>query len=46
MKDLDVEYVAVVDRDFIEIDEIIPTNTIILIVARFGTTRLLDNVWL
>lgn len=46
MKDLNVEYVAVVDRDFIEIDEIIPTNTIILIVARFGTTRLLDNVWL
>lgn len=46
MSTLDVEYVAIVDREFNEIDTIEPKNTIILVVARFGTTRLLDNIWL
>ena len=43
---LDVEYVAIVNRDFDEIDEVLINNTIILVVARFGNTRLLDNIWL
>ena len=46
MSSLDVEYVAIVNREFNEISTIEPKNTIILIVARFGTTRLLDNIWL
>lgn len=46
METLDVEYVAIVDREFNEIDTIQIDNTIILIVARFGNTRLLDNLWL
>lgn len=46
MKTLDVEYVAIVDRNFNEIKEVELKNTIILIVARFGNTRLLDNIWL
>ena len=46
MKDLDIEYVAIVDREFNEIDTIEIKNTIILIVVRFGKTRLLDNIWL
>ncbi len=46
MRTLDVEYVAIVDRDFNEIKEIELKNTIILIVAKFGNTRLLDNIWL
>ena len=46
MKDLDIEYVAIVDREFNEINTIELKNTIILIVARFGNTRLLDNLWL
>jgi len=46
LKDLDIEYVAVVDREFNEIDTIEIKNTIILIVVRFGKTRLLDNIWL
>ena len=46
MSTLDVEYVAIVDREFNEIETIEPKNTIILVVARFGTTRLLDNIWL
>ena len=46
MQTLEVEYVAIVDREFNEIENIEPKNTIILVVARFGTTRLLDNIWL
>jgi pantoate--beta-alanine ligase len=46
MNTLDVEYVAVVDREFNELEIIEPKNTIILVVARFGNTRLLDNIWL
>lgn len=46
MHSLDIEYVAIVDKEFNELKIIEPTNTIILIVARFGNTRLLDNIWL
>lgn len=43
---LDVEYVKVVNHKFDEIDIIEPTNTIILVVVRFGNIRLLDNIWM
>ncbi len=46
MEKLDVEYVAIVDREFNEIKTIQRGNSIILVVARFGNTRLLDNIWL
>ena len=46
MNTLDVEYVAFVDKEFNHIDEIEIGNTIILVVARFDKTRLLDNIWL
>ena len=46
MKTLEVEYVAIVDKEFNEIELIEPKNTVILVVARFGNTRLLDNIWL
>ena len=46
MQGLDIEYVAIVDRNFNEINEIKIKNSIILIVARFGQTRLLDNIWI
>ena len=46
MQTLDVEYVAIVNREFNEIDFIEPKNTIILVVVKFGNTRLLDNIWL
>lgn len=46
MHSLDVEYVAIVDKEFNELEIIEPTNTIILVVARFDQTRLLDNIWL
>lgn len=46
MEKLDVEYVAIVDREFNEVENIELGNCVILIVARFGNTRLLDNIWL
>lgn len=47
MKTLDVEYVAIVDREFNELKYIEPKKySYSLVVARFGNTRLLDNIWL
>ena len=46
MRPLEIEYVAIVDREFNEIDTIELKNTIILVVARFEKTRLLDNIWI
>ena len=49
LKILDVDnlqYIAFVDRNFNYIDEIIPGNTIILIAAFVGNTRLIDNIWI
>jgi len=49
LKILDVDelqYIAFVDRDFNQIKEIIPNNTIILIAAKVGDTRLIDNIWI
>jgi pantoate--beta-alanine ligase len=43
---LDVEYVTIVDREFRPIREIEIGNTIILVEAKSGTTRLLDNIWI
>lgn len=45
MQDLEVEYISIVNKDFKEINEIALKNTIILVVARFENTRLLDNIW-
>ncbi|MEO1958278.1 MAG: pantoate--beta-alanine ligase [Nautiliaceae bacterium] len=41
-----LDYIAFVDRDFNYIDKIIPNNTIILIAAYVGNTRLIDNIWI
>ncbi len=46
MSNLDVEYVAIVNKKFEEIQTIEIKNTIILIACRVGTTRLLDNIWI
>jgi len=46
LADLDVEYVAVVDRSFKELKQVEQNNTIVLVTARVGTTRLIDNIWL
>ena len=43
---LKVEYVTIVNRSFEPIDEVEIGNTIILVEAISGTTRLLDNIWI
>lgn len=40
-----VEYVEIVNRDFQKIENIELKNSIILVAARVGTTRLIDNLW-
>ena len=43
---LEVEYVTIVNRSFEPIDKVEIGNTIILVEAISGTTRLLDNIWI
>jgi pantoate--beta-alanine ligase len=42
---LKIEYVEILDRDFNYIKEVQIGNTVILVEAIVGTTRLLDNIW-
>ena len=44
--EVDVEYVALVNRHFEAIDNVEIGNTIILVAARVGKTRLIDNLWI
>jgi len=46
LEPLDVSYVEVLSRDFEVIEEIELKNTVVLIEAVVGKTRLLDNIWL
>ncbi|MBE2984003.1 pantoate--beta-alanine ligase [Campylobacter sp. RM9344] len=45
LEPLQVDYVAVVDREFNEISKIELGNAIILVAAYVGKTRLIDNLW-
>jgi pantoate--beta-alanine ligase len=45
LQEVDVEYVALVNRDFQAIDDVEIGNTIMLVAAAVGTTRLIDNLW-
>lgn len=45
LKPLAVDYVAVVDRKFNEISRVELGNTILLVAANVGKTRLIDNLW-
>ncbi len=47
LKNVDkLDYVAIVNREFKEIDKVEIGNSIILAAAFVGTTRLIDNIWL
>lgn len=46
MKGMDIEYIAIVNHNFEEITTIELKNTIILVVCKVGTPRLLDNLWI
>jgi pantoate--beta-alanine ligase len=45
MDTIDIEYIAIVNRDFDKIDQIELKNTMILVAVKIGTTRLIDNIW-
>ena len=46
MSDIEIEYIAIVDRELNSIDKIELKNTIILVASRVGDTRLIDNIWI
>lgn len=46
LKEFELDYIEIVNRDFKPIDEIEHQNSIILIALKIGTTRLIDNIWL
>jgi pantoate--beta-alanine ligase len=46
LQEVDVEYVALVNRNFQAIDDVEIGNTIMLVAAGVGTTRLIDNLWI
>jgi pantoate--beta-alanine ligase len=43
---LEIFYVEILNYDFEAIQKVELTNTVILVEARVGSTRLLDNIWL
>ena len=43
---LDISYIAIVNREFIPLEQVETGNSIILVEAVVGVTRLLDNIWL
>ena len=45
MSNLDIEYIAIVNREFQEIEELEIKNSIILVACKVGFTRLIDNIW-
>ena len=42
----EVEYVAIVNREFKALEEVEIGNTIILVAAWVGKPRLIDNLWI
>jgi pantoate--beta-alanine ligase len=45
MSNLNIEYIAIVNRAFRQIEKIELKSTIILVACRVGNTRLIDNIW-
>ncbi len=46
LEPLEVFYVEILNRDFKKIKKVELSNTIVLVEAKVGETRLLDNIWL
>jgi len=46
IESIEIEYVAVVNRNFQSINTVEVQNSIILIAVKIGTTRLIDNIWI
>jgi len=46
MCEIEIEYIALVNREFREINKIEIKNSIILVASRVGNVRLIDNIWI
>lgn len=46
LSSLEISYIEIVNREFESIGQVELKNTIILVEAKVGATRLLDNIWL
>ena len=46
LSEVDVEYIAIVNRQFVSMDEVELGNSIILVAVKIGQTRLIDNLWI
>jgi len=46
LENIDVEYIAITNRNFEKLDTIEIKNSMILVAAKVGTTRLIDNIWI
>jgi len=46
LEPLEISYVEILNRDFTQARHVEIGNTVILVEAKVGTTRLLDNIWL
>ena len=45
MSGLDIEYIAIINKNLQEIETITLQNTIILVAIKIGQVRLIDNIW-
>ncbi len=43
---IEIEYIAITNRQFSSITKIDVQNSIILVAVKIGTTRLIDNIWI
>lgn len=46
LEGIDVEYIEIVSRELLNLEQIELKNTIILVAVKIGTTRLIDNIWI
>jgi len=46
LSEVEIEYIAIVNRKFQQISSIKIGDTIILVACRVGATRLIDNIWI
>jgi pantoate--beta-alanine ligase len=46
MKDIDIEYIEITDRELNYIKSVQTSQSIILVAVKIGNTRLIDNIWI